>query len=145
MSDAANPSHPNALQHHSPAGDLRFIETLMQKRKMNGIDIAFISLKIVASVKYFGRCSVFGRYGKKLIIRQQRRLARPQVGENDAAGFLAGISAMVDFLFVDATPGLARLIEDPATYIVEPAVIQTSQTAVFDSAIAQIGAPMRAM
>ena len=40
---------------------------------------------------------------------------------------------------------LARLIEHPATYIVEPAVIQTSQTAVFDSTIAQIGAPMRAM
>src|ERR1044071_7396176 len=117
----------------------------MQKRKMHRIDIAFIALKIVTSVKDFGGCSVFGRYCEKLIIGQQRRLARTHIGKNDPAQFLTGIGWMVDFLPVRSASRLARLLEHPAAHVVEPAVIQASEPAVFDPAIAQIGAAVRAM
>jgi len=77
--------------------------------------------------------------------RQQRRLARTHVGEYDPANFVTRISQVADFLPVGAASGLPRLLEYSAAHIVEPAVIQASEPAVFDSAVAQIGAAMRAM
>src|SRR6185295_16724228 len=84
-------------------------------------------------------------YCEKLVVRQQRRVARTHVGEDDPANFLTRVCQVADFLPVSAAPGLARLLEHSAAHIVEPAVIQASEPAVFDPAIAQISAPMRAM
>src|SRR5258706_14576384 len=117
----------------------------MQERQMHRIDIAFVGLQIVAVVKSFHHRALIRWYREKFIIRQERRLARSDVGNNNPARFLAGISAMPNVLFVGAAAGLAGLIDDAAADVVEPAVVQTTQVTVFDAAISQVGAAVRAM
>ena len=48
-----------AARHSSSPRNLRFVETLMQKRKMDRIDVAFVALEIVACLKDFGHRPVF--------------------------------------------------------------------------------------
>jgi hypothetical protein len=52
---------------------------------------------------------------------------------------------MTDLIPVCASSGLTGLFDDAAANIVEPAVINTSESAVFDPSIAEIGTTMRAV
>ena len=52
---------------------------------------------------------------------------------------------MLDCVAVGAAARLARLFQTAAVNIVEPAVIEATQPTVFDAAVAQIRAAMRAM
>ncbi len=117
----------------------------MQERKVDRIDVAFVALEIVASLKDFGHRPVFSRHREKFIIRQQRRLARAHVSENHAARFATRVSAMMNLAAVSAAARLARLFEHAAGDIVKPAVIKAAQAAVFDAPITQVGAAMRTM
>src|SRR5258707_1238312 len=115
----------------------------MQKRKVNWIDVPFVALEVVASLKELGHGPVFAGHGEKFIIRQQWWIARPHVSENHSAGFLARMRAMADLIFVRAAARFAGLIEHPPTNIVKPAVIEAAQPAVFDASVTQVRAPMR--
>jgi hypothetical protein len=52
---------------------------------------------------------------------------------------------VTDLIPVCASSGLAGLFDNPAANIIEPAVINTSEPAVFDPPIAEIGSAMGAM
>src|SRR6187455_3420235 len=98
---------------------------------MYRIDVAFIALQIIAVVENFCNGALLCRHVKKLIVRQQRRLARSHIGENHTGGLSAGMRPMLDLMSVCASAWLAGLLDDPAANIIEPAVINTPEAAVF--------------
>src|SRR5918993_67167 len=112
---------------------------------MHRIDITFITLQIIAVVQNLWNCAVLCRHGKKFIVRHERRLAWPHIREDHTAGLSAGMRPMTDLIPVRASSGLARLFDDAAANIIEPAVINTSEPAIFDPPIAEIGSAMGAM
>ena len=82
---------------------------------------------------------------EKVIIRQQRRLARSHVGEDRAALFNTRVSSLANRVAMFAAARLARLFQAAPFNIVKPAMIETAEPAVFDTSIAEIGAAVRAM
>jgi hypothetical protein len=63
----------------------------------------------------------FGR-DEMRIIRQQRRLARAEIGEDDAALLRDRIGKMLDLLLVAALRRLGRLLRALAVNVEDPAV-----------------------
>ena len=78
-------------------------------------------------------------------IRKRRRLARPQIGEQDAAlldhriGFLPDVGAQI------AVVRLGRRLQALAVDVEQPAMKRAAQAAVLQPPIGEIGAAMRAM
>jgi hypothetical protein len=52
---------------------------------------------------------------------------------------------MTDLIPIRASSGLAGLFDDAAANIIEPTVVNTSESAVFDPSIAEIGSTMGTM
>ena len=112
---------------------------------MHRIDIAFVSLQVVASVVQLGCVPLIRRDMKKLIVGQERRLAGTHKGEDDSACFLAGVRAVAEAPASGAPAGFAGLLQNAAGNIVKPAVIKTTEPAVLDAPVAQIRAAVRAV
>jgi hypothetical protein len=85
------------------------------------------------------------RDGQKLVSGKKRRLAGSEVSENHPALLLAGIRRMSNRVSICASPGLSRLIDDIAAFIVKPAMIDAAQAPVLHPAVTQIGAAVRAV
>ncbi len=130
---------------HAGVAFFLVLKKAMQKRQMHRIDVALVGLQVIALVINFVNAEVAWRLIQKFIIGQQRRFARSHVSENNAALFLARISEMTDRIAIGATARFARLLQAAAANIVEPTMVETTQPAVFDAAITQIGAAMGAM
>src|SRR5262245_22382097 len=112
---------------------------------MARIEIAFIGLKVIARVKNFRHQQMVPRCAEGLVIWQQRSIARSEIGEYDAGAFLAKVGGMMHLLAKTFAGCLAGLLEAIAMTIVEPAMIEAAQAAIFDTAVTQIGAPMGAV
>jgi hypothetical protein len=82
---------------------------------------------------------------KKIIVGKQRRFSRSQVSENSSTSLLARIGELTDRIPVLAAAGLPRLLQAPAADIVQPTMIETAQSAVLDSSVAQVCPSVRAM
>src|SRR5688572_5883170 len=117
----------------------------MQKRQVDGVDVSFIPLEIVAAVEDLRHRSLRLRHGEKFVIRQQGWFTGAHISKNDSAHFLARVRKMADRISLRAAAGLAGLLDHATANVVQPAMIQASQTAVLDPAIAQVGAAMRTM
>jgi len=76
--------------------DVGLVEILMQKRQVHRVDIAFVPLEVVALIEDLGHRALRLPHGEKFILRQQRRIARAHVSENDSAGFLARVCKMTN-------------------------------------------------
>src|SRR5438270_710927 len=112
---------------------------------MNGIDIAFVRLLVIAIVKDLGGIKMIRRGIEKIVIGQQRQLPRSHIGKDRSRLFRARIGTMANLVAMFTAPRLARLFETSAANVVEPAVIEASQTAVLDPPITEIRATMGAM
>src|ERR1043166_9566574 len=125
--------------------DVRAGQRLMQEGEMHRVDVPLVALEIIAVEKNLRNGPIRFRHNEKLVIRQERRLARAEIGQNDSAGCATRISEVADLVSMGAAAGLAGLLDDPPADVVQPAVIEASEAAVFDASVAQIGAAMRVM
>src|SRR4029453_8182576 len=110
----------------------------MEKRDMARIQVTFIGLEIVALVKNFSDQPVSRRRIQGLVSRQKRRFPGTHIGKDEPADFLARISEMMNLmskLFVRRLTGLFQTI---SMNVIEPAVVKTTKSPIFDSAVAQI-------
>src|ERR1700735_2151250 len=82
---------------------------------------------------------------ERRIVGKQRRCARAEVRPDRAAGFVTRIRTLPDFVFECARRRFGGLLQAAALDVVEPAVIDTTQSAVFHAAVAEVGAAMRAL
>src|SRR5437773_1812806 len=83
------------------------------------------------------------RDGHELERRQERRLSWPQVRKDQTTGFDARIRSMANPLVEPAPGRFAGLLAAFPIDVVEPAVVDAPQSAVFNAAIAQVGPAMR--
>src|SRR5918999_1192655 len=111
----------------------------MQKRKVNRVDISFVALQVIASVKNFGNGPLLRGHGEKFVIGHEGRLAGTHVREDDSTRLLARISEMADLMPVCSSTGLSRLFNDPTANIVQPTVVKASKPAIFKSPVTQVG------
>src|SRR5918992_2899797 len=112
---------------------------------MDWVNIAFIGLQIVALVVNLRHKPLVVRHLKELVLGQQRRLAGPDISQDEAADLLAGKSWLANLMTVLPFIRLTRLLQDISIHIVEPTMIDAAQTAVFKTPIAQIRAAVAAM
>ena len=82
---------------------------------------------------------------EKLIVRQQRRLAGADIGEDHAADLAARKGRLAKVIAMLTAVGLAGLFENLAVHVIKPAMVNTAQPAVFQPAVGQIGAAMATM
>src|SRR5262245_47948322 len=115
----------------------------MKKRDMTRIQVAFIGLEIVTLVKNFSDQPVSRGRIERFVCRQKRRFSGTQIGKDESGHLLARISRMVDLVSKLFVRRLAGLFETISVNVVEPTVIETTKSAVLNSAIAQIGPAMR--
>src|SRR3954462_13211205 len=98
----------------------------MQIRQVRWIDIAFVTLQIVAIVAILVDEGAIFRTIDKVVRGQDRRLARTEVGEYHARLLDAWIGGHPDPLVERAAGWLARLLEAPPATVVQPAVIDAA-------------------
>src|SRR5262245_19625494 len=115
----------------------------MKKRDMARIHVAFIGLEIVALVKNFGDQPVSRGRVERLVSRQKRRFSGTHIGKDESADFLARIGRMVDLVSKVLARSLTGLFQTVSMNVIEPAVIETTKSPIFDAAIAEIGPAMR--
>ncbi len=111
---------------------------------MRGVDLAFQRLQPVAVEERAREQPVLLAVVEELVVGQERRIVRAQVREDQAAALFARVGEMAHLVFIRALGRLGRHLEHAARDVVEPAVVETAQTAVFDAPVAEIGAAMRA-
>src|SRR5262249_55474165 len=128
-----------------PQACLVFLHKMVQIRQVRWVDVALVALQIVAVVVVLVDEEAFLWTVEKPVVGEQRRLAGTQVGEDDAGLLLAGIGEMADALVKGAADRFTGLLETPPAAVVEPAVVETAQPAVLQSAIAQISPAVRAV
>ena len=63
---------------------------------------------------------------EEMEIREQRRRARPEIGEDRACGLAACIGGVTDFVLIGAVARLGRLLETTAAMTHQPAVIEAA-------------------
>ena len=110
---------------------------------MARIQVAFIGLEIVALVKNFSDQPVSWRGIQGFVSRQKRRFPGTHIGKYEPAHLLARISRMVDLVSKVLARSLTRLFQTVSMNVIEPAVVKTTKSPIFDAAIAQIGPAMR--
>src|SRR5262245_45217947 len=110
---------------------------------MTRIQVAFIGLEIVAFVKIFSDQPVSRRRIERFVRRQKGRFSGTHVGKDESGHLLARISGMMNLMSKLFVCRLARLFQTISMNVIEPTVIEAAKSAVFHSAIAQIGATMR--
>src|SRR5262249_39724564 len=130
---------------HTTIAFLSVLKEPVQKRKMNRIDIALVGLQVVALVKDFFNTDVVCRCSEKIIVGKQRRLSWSHVREDDSRSFLTRIGKVVYRIPMLAAAGLPGLLQTAAADIIKPTMIQTAQSAVFDSPVAQVRSSVRAV
>src|SRR5256885_670484 len=86
-----------------------------------------------------------GGGGAENIISEQRRRRPAHEGEDQSSAFHDRIGEMPDLVLVPAFGRLGRLIEAAPVDVEQPAVVQATQPAILDPAVAQIDAAMRAV
>src|SRR4030095_10301834 len=85
-------------------------------------------------------------HGEITVVGNQRRFAGSHVSEDDSRAFLDRISFLTNrFAKTFATVHFSRHVDDLAFYAVEPSVIDAAQAAVFEPAVAQVRAAVRAV
>jgi hypothetical protein len=97
---------------------LAILKEAMQIREMNRIDVSLVGLEIVALMKNLRHVEMIRISFEKFIVRHQRRLPRPHIGENDSTCFLARISKMTNGIATLAAARLARLFETASVNII---------------------------
>ena len=117
----------------------------MQIGYVGRIGGAFEPLQPIAFLHHPEGHAVFFGSSHELEIGDQRRGALAHIAPNDAAFVFNRIGGVAHFLAEFFVLGLGRLIQAVAFDIEQPAVIEAANAAVFDAAIGEIGAPMRAM
>ena len=121
------------------------LEEAVQERGVHRIDADFERLQPVAIDHALERERVGRRRDEAVELRERRRLAGAEIGPQDAAllhdriGFLLDVGAQI------AVVRLGRRLQAFAVDVEQPAVKGAAQAAVFEPAIGQIGAAMRAM
>jgi hypothetical protein len=117
----------------------------MQKGDMNGIKIPLIALQVIAILKkLYGKDLVVGNR-EKLIIGNQWRLPRTQIGKDNPRTLLTWIGSQSDFPLVRATSRLSWLVQTISSDIIQPTVIDASQPSVLHTPITQVRPPMTAV
>ena len=98
----------------------------MQEGLVRGIDTALVALHVVAFVQPLGGQCTIERCLQEIVSGQERRLARAEIGKDDAGRLLARIGGMANFL-VECAPGwLARLLQAAPIPVVQPTVINAA-------------------
>ncbi len=115
----------------------------MQERGVRRIDADLERLQPVALDHALERESVAVRRDEAVEVRERRRLARPQIGEQDAALLDHRIGLLLDVGAQVAVVRLGRRLQALAVDVEQPAVKRAAQTAVFQPAVGQVGAAMR--
>jgi hypothetical protein len=105
---------------------------MVEEIVMNGVEVSFVALQVVAFLKSLGNVPMSVRNGEKLIIGKEWCLLWTQVSENDSTPFLTQIRRMTD----------CRPLLRPSS---EPSVINASQPPIFYPAITQVCSPVRTM
>jgi hypothetical protein len=121
------------------------IRAVVQERQVDEIDIAFVPLQPVAVVEQLDREHLLVRQRQELIVGKERRLARAHVRLDHARPLDAWIRRVPDPFTKRAARRFAGLFEAAAARVVQPTMVDAAQAAVFDAAVAQIGAAMGAM
>ena len=110
---------------------------------MHRVDADFERLQPVAVDHALEGEGVGGRRDEAVEIRKCRRLARAEIGPQDAAlldqriGFLLEVGAEI------AVVGLGGRLQDFAIDVEQPAVKRAAEPAVFEPPISEVGAAMR--
>src|SRR5687767_5390512 len=110
-----------------------------------GVEVALVALHVIAFADDPSHLASLGRRDEEVEAWQLGRLARPQVRQDQAPGLDAGIRRLPDALVERAPHGLARLLQASPGDIVEPAMINAAEAAVFEAAVAEIGAAVGAV
>src|SRR6266850_386132 len=83
---------------------------------------------------------------KEAIGWKRRRFARSHVGKDHSGALFDRIGLLTNrFAKTFATVHFSRHVDDLAVYVVEPPVIDAAQPAVFEPAVAQVRAAVRAV
>src|SRR5438552_1528867 len=98
----------------------------MKEGEMYRIYIPLIRLKVITLMEYLGNVKMIRRRVEKFIVRKQRRLTWPHIGEDYFSGFFAGISGMANGIPMLAAARLAGLFETTPVNIVEPTVVEAT-------------------
>ena len=121
------------------------LEEAVQERSVHRVDADLERLQPVAIDHALEGEGVGCGRDEAVEIRKRRRLARAEIGPQDAAlldhriGFLFDVGAEV------AVVGLGRRLQACAVDVEQPAVERAAQSAVFQPPVGQVGAAMRAM
>ena len=110
---------------------------------MARIQVAFIGLEIVTLVKNFSDQPVSRGGVQRLVSRQKRRFPGTHIGKDVPANFLARIGRMADLVSKVLARRLTGLFQTISMNVIEPAVVKTTKSPIFDSAVNLIGATMR--
>ena len=119
------------------------VEEAMQERGVHRIDADFERLQPVAIDHALEGEGVRVRRDEAVEMRKRRRLARPHVGEQDAALFHHRVGFLPDVGAQLAVIRLGRSLQALAVDVEQPAVKGATQAAVLQPAIGQVGAAMR--
>ena len=86
----------------------------MQEREMLRIDVAFVTLQIVAGVIDLGAPGLFSGAGHERERRDPRWPPRAHVGQDQSAGLVARIGRMANLVLVITCRRFTRLLEAAA-------------------------------
>jgi hypothetical protein len=111
---------------------------------MHGVDVSFIGLNVIAFVKDLINQTMARRYVQEFIVGKQRSFPRSHVEEDHSTRLLARISEVSNGIPMFAA-GLPGLLQAMPLNVIKPAVIETSEAAVFDSSVAEIGTAVGTM
>ena len=140
---AALPGEFNRLDTR-PAGVAKFIK--MEKRQVHDVDVSLVALKIVTFLIDFRGEDVMEGHGEIAVVGNQRRFAGSHVGEDDSGALFDRIGFLTNrFAKTFSAVFFSRHVDDLAVHVVEPAMIDAAQAAVFESAVAQVRAAVRAV
>ena len=133
------------IAEHLAVGLLRVlvVEEAMQERGMRRIDADLERLQPVAIDHALEREGVRVGRDEAIEMRKRRRLARPHVGEQDAALLHHRIGLLPDVGAEVRAVRLGRRLQALAGDVEQPAVEGAAQAAVLQPAIGEIGAAMR--
>ncbi len=121
------------------------LEEAVQERGVHRIDADFERLQPVAIDHALEREGVGGRRDEAIEVRKCRRLAVAEIGPQDAALLHHRIGLLLDVGAEVAVVGLRRRLQALAVDVEQPAVKRAAQAAVFQPAVSEIGAAMRAV
>ena len=105
---------------------------------MDRVDIALVPLQVVALAVDLGDEPVLVRDDHELVLRQRRGRVGAHVREQQAPGLPDGVGQVADLVGEPAARGLAGLLQAAPLHIVEPAVVEATETAVLDSPVAEV-------